>query len=81
MPVTIEEMNQTVKETAVKHFKESLEERIREELFDEYYEIKDFITEVERTIRDQDTRVDLLRALYRRQTQLEDELEINKWNG
>jgi len=59
----------------------TLEEQIREELFDELYEVKDFVAEVERTIRDQDTRVDLLRALYRRMAQLEDELEINKWNG
>ena len=57
----------------------TLEERIREELFDELYEIKDFVAEVSRTMRDQDTRVDVLRALYRRVAQLEDELEINKW--
>ena len=55
------------------------EEEIRTELFDELYEIKDFATEVSRTMRDQDTRVDVLRALYRRIAQLEDELEINKW--
>ena len=57
----------------------TVEERIREELFDELYEVKEFVAEVSRTIRDQDTRVDLLRALYRRVAQLEDELEINKW--
>ena len=55
------------------------EEAIRQELFDELYEIKDFSAEVSRTMRDQDTRVDVLRALYRRIAQLEDKLEINKW--
>jgi len=55
------------------------EEEIRTELFDELYELQDFATEVSRTMRDQDTRVDVLRALYRRIAQLEDELEINKW--
>ena len=57
----------------------TVEEQIRQELFDELYEIKDFVAEVSRTMRDQDTRVDVLRALYRRIAQLEDELEINKW--
>jgi len=57
----------------------TVEEQIRQELFDELYEIKDFVAEVSRTMRDQDTRVDVLRALYRRVAQLEDELEINKW--
>ena len=57
------------------------EEAIRTELFDELYEVKEFVAEVSRTIRDQDTRVDLLRALYRRVAQLEDKLEINTWNG
>ena len=55
------------------------EEEIRTELFDELYELQDFAAEVSRTMRDQDTRVDVLRALYRRIAQLEDELEINKW--
>ena len=55
------------------------EEAIRQELYDELYEIKDLITEVSTTMRDQDTRVDVLQALYRRIAQLEDELEINKW--
>jgi len=59
----------------------TVEEQIRQELFDELYEIQDFVAEVSRTMRDQDTRVDVLRALYRRIAQLEDELEINKWNG
>ena len=59
----------------------AVEEEIRTELFDELYEIKDLAAEVSRTMRDQDTRVDVLRALYRRVAQLEDELEINKWNG
>jgi len=59
----------------------TVEEQIRQELFDELYEIQDFVAEVSRTMRDQDTRVDVLRALYRRVAQLEDELEINKWNG
>ena len=59
----------------------TVEEEIRTELFDELYEIKEFAAEVSRTIRDQDTRVDLLRALFRREAQLEDELEINTWNG
>jgi len=59
----------------------TVEEEIRTELFDELYEIKDLAAEVSRTMRDQDTRVDVLRALYRRVAQLEDELEINKWNG
>ena len=59
----------------------TVEEQIRQELFDELYEIKDFVAEVSRTMRDQDTRVDVLRALYRRIAQLEDELEINTWNG
>ena len=59
----------------------SVEEQIRTELFDELYELQDFATEVSRTMRDQDTRVDVLRALYRRIAQLEDELEIEKWNG
>jgi len=57
----------------------TVEEQIRQELFDELYEIQDFVAEVSRTMRDQDTRVDVLRALYRRIAQLEDELEINKW--
>jgi len=57
----------------------TVEEAIRQELFDELYELQDFATEVSRTMRDQDTRVDVLRALYRRIAQLEDELEINKW--
>jgi len=59
----------------------TVEEEIRTELFDELYEVKDLAAEVSRTMRDQDTRVDVLRALYRRVAQLEDELEINKWNG
>ena len=59
----------------------TVEEEIRTELFDELYEVKDLAAEASRTMRDQDTRVDVLRALYRRVAQLEDELEINKWNG
>jgi len=51
------------------------EEAIRQELYDELYEIKDLITEVSTTMRDQDTRVDVLQALYRRIAQLEDKLE------
>jgi len=52
-----------------------LKEAIRQELYDELYEIKDLITEVSTTMRDQDTRVDVLQALYRRIAQLEDKLE------
>ena len=59
----------------------TVEEEIRTELFDELYELQEFVANVSLTIRDQNTRVDLLRALYRRIAQLEDELEIEKWNG
>ena len=59
----------------------TVEEEIRTELFDELYELQEFVANVSLTIRDQNTRVDLLRVLYRRIAQLEDELEINTWNG
>ena len=51
------------------------EERYKEELLDELYEVRECVEMTTGKMRDQNTRLDILRALYRRIAQLEVEVD------